>query len=96
MWTYLDNGYLDPTNNSCERAVKPFVIQRKVFQTAGSYAGARYTTILFSIIQSAKTNNLNVMKYLEFLINEVNNNKESLDKLMPYSKEMRNKFSNKI
>ena len=57
---------------------------------------ARYTTILFSIIQSAKTNNLNVMKYLEFLINEVNNNKESLDKLMPYSKEMRDKFSNKI
>ena len=96
MWTYLDNGYLDPTNNSCERAVKPFVIQRKVFQTAGSYAGAKYTTILFSIIQSAKTNNLNVMKYLEFLINEVNNNKESLDKLMPYSKEVRDKFSNKI
>lgn len=26
------------TNNTAERAVKPFVIQRMVFQTSGSYA----------------------------------------------------------
>lgn len=34
-------------------------------------AGARFTTIIFKIIQTAKANNLNVEKYLEYLITEL-------------------------
>ena len=56
------------TNNTAERAVKPFVVQRKVFQTSGSYAGAAITTKLFSIIQTCRINNINVEKYIEYVL----------------------------
>ncbi len=72
LFTFINNGYVEITNNAVERAVKPFVIQRKVFQTSGSYAGARYTTKLFSIIQTCKLNNVNVEKYLKYVFNNIN------------------------
>ena len=31
---YLDNEYLELSNNLAERCVKPFVVNRKVFQTS--------------------------------------------------------------
>jgi len=71
MWTYIENGYLEPSNKIAERAVKPFVIQRKVFQTSGSYAGARYTSKLFSIIQTARANNLDTYQYFNYLLENI-------------------------
>ena len=38
-----------------------------MFQTSGSYAGAAITTKLFSIIQTAVINNINVEKYLNYV-----------------------------
>ena len=96
MWTYIENGYLEPSNNIAERAVKPFVIQRKVFHTSGSYAGARYTSKLFSIIQTARANNLDTYQYLNFLLENIKNKEISIESLLPYSNEMRKKFSNKL
>ena len=96
MWTYLDNGYVEPSNNIAERTVKPFVIQRKVFQTSGSYTGARYTSKLFSIIQTARANNLDVYQYLNYLLENRNNSNVNIESLLPYSNEMSKKFSNKL
>jgi len=36
---YFNHPFLEISNNISERAIKPFVINRKVFMTAGSYAG---------------------------------------------------------
>ena len=84
LYTFMEDGYVELTNNACERAVKPFVIQRKVFQTSGSYAGAKYTSKLFSIIQTCKINNINVEQYLEYVLNNINN--FDTNDLTPYSK----------
>lgn len=92
LFTFVNNGYVEMTNNTAERAVKPFVVQRKVFQTSGSYAGARYTGKIFSIIQTCLINNINVEKYLEYVLKNVN--KIKIDDLLPYSKEI-SKFTNK-
>lgn len=81
----MENGYVELTNNLCERAVKPFVVQRKEFQTSGSYAGARYTSKLFSIIQTCRINNINVEKYIEYVLNNINNKELTVDDLTPYS-----------
>ncbi|MCM1196990.1 MAG: IS66 family transposase [Roseburia sp.] len=90
LFTFLLDGHIEMTNNSAERAVKPFVVQRKVFQTSGSYAGAKVTTKIFSIIQTAKLNNINVEKYLNYVLNNIN--KASIDELLPYSKELAKKL----
>ena len=88
LFTFMENGYVELTNNAAERSVKPFVVQRKVFQTSGSYAGARYTTKIFSIIQTCKINNINVEKYIEYVLNNIN--KLKIEDLTPYSEHIKN------
>ncbi len=51
--------------------------------TAGSYAGARYTTIIFSIIRTALINHLDIQKYLIYLLNNLD--KIPLEELLPYA-----------
>ena len=75
---------------------KPLVVQRKNFQTSGSYAGARYTAKIFSIIQTARTNNLNTYQYLNYIFENINNPNIKIESLLPYSDEMSEKFSNKV
>lgn len=86
LLTYLDYPYLELSNNLAERAIKPFVINRKVFMTAGSYAGAKYTTIIFSIIRTALINHLDIQKYLIYLLNNLDT--MPLEKLLPYATEL--------
>ena len=90
LFTIFYDGHIEMTNNTAERAVKPFVINRKVFQTSGSYSGARITTKLFSIIQTSLINNINVEKYLNYVFENIN--KEPIDNLLPYSKNIKEKL----
>jgi len=80
--TYLSDGHIEMTNNIAERAVKPFVVARKAFQTSGSYAGARFTGKLFSIMRTAKLNGLDVRKYFEYAISHIKT--EPAESLLPY------------
>lgn len=90
LFTFFEDGHIEMTNNTAERAVKPFVVQRKVFQTSGSYAGATITTKLFSIVQTAVINNINVEKYLNYVFENIN--KEPIDNLLPYSENILKKL----
>ena len=95
----MDNGYVELTNNTAERAVKPFVVQRKVFQTSGSYAGARYTTIIFSIIRTALINDIKIESYVEYLLKQLATNEPNdklIEKLLPYSEEIKKQFKQPI
>ena len=71
LFKYINSGYIEISNNIAERAVKPFVLNRKVFMTSGSYAGARYTTEIFSIIRTARINDINVSAW--YYVNKTDN-----------------------
>ena len=86
LFTFIDNGYVEISNNIAEQAVKPFVIQRKVFQTSGSYAGARYSSKLFSLVQTCKINNVNVERYFKFVLENINS--KDIEDLLPYSEKI--------
>lgn len=86
LLTYLEHPYLEISNNLAERAVKPFVINRKVFMTSGSYAGAIYTTQLFSIIRTAVINFLDVEKYFAYALENINH--FPVEDLLPYSEKL--------
>ena len=90
LFIFVNNGYVEISNNIAEQGVKPFVIQRKVFQTSVSYAGARYTTKLFSIVQTCKINNINVECYFDYVLKNINN--EQIENLLPYSSKIKNKI----
>lgn len=83
---YLDEPYLELSNNLAERCVKPFVINRKVFQTSGSEAGAIYTVKLFSIIRTAIINGLDPYRYIKYVLENIKD--KPIDDLLPYSKEI--------
>lgn len=87
---FLSDGRLDLTNNRAERAVKPFVIARKNFLFSDTSKRAEASALCFSIIESAKLNNLDVYGYLIYLLSELPKfveepNKEQLIKLLPWS-----------
>jgi len=82
LLTYFESGYLEISNNLAERAIKPFVINRKSFMASGSYAGARYTTKIFSIIRSALINHLDPEKYIAYVLENIKN--KSIKELTPY------------
>lgn len=90
LFSFVNNGYVEISNNLAEVAVKPFVLQRKVFQTSCSYAGARFTGKIFSIVQTCKINNINVSKYLEYVLENIN--EVPAEQLLPYSKEISEKI----
>ena len=83
---YLSEPYLELSNNLAERCVKPFVVARKVFQTSGSEAGARYTVALFSIIRTAIINGLDPYRYLEYALENVG--RKPVEDIVPYSKNL--------
>ena len=61
---YLDDGRLSIDNNRAERAIKPFVIGRKAWLFSYTNRGANASAILYSLIETAKANNLIVHDYL--------------------------------
>lgn len=52
----MQYGNMDISNNTCEQAVKPLVIDRKIFLFSTSMAGAKATALWLTLIESAKAN----------------------------------------
>lgn len=85
----LLDGCLEVDNNGAERAIKPFVIGRKNFLFANTAKGATASSNIYSIVETAKANNLVVERYLVYLFNNLLNidikDSEALENLMPWS-----------
>lgn len=86
---YLNDGAAELSNNRGERAVKPFVTGRKNWLFSNTKSGAKMSSIYYSLIESAKMNHLDIHEYLEYILEEIQNN-ENMDyqKLLPYSNEL--------
>ena len=67
----LEDGSLEIDTNAAERAIKPFVIGRKNWLFSNTPKGAKSSATLYSIIETAKANNLIVEKYLIHLMNSL-------------------------
>jgi len=65
--TYLEDGHVPIDNNPAENAIRPFVIGRKAWLFSGSPRGARASAILYSLIETAKANDLEPKAYLNYL-----------------------------
>jgi len=92
MKTLLEDGMLAVDNNASERAIKPFVIGRKNWLFSNSSKGAKSSAIIYSIIETAKANNLVVEKYLAYLFDMLSKldvkSKEQLLGVMPWSADL--------
>ena len=61
---YLDDPVMTPDTNSCEGAIRPFVLVRgrKNWLFSSSPRGAESSATLFGIIETARANGLVIMK----------------------------------
>ena len=82
---FLD-GRLELSNNRAERTVKPFVMGRKNWLFNNSQAGAKASAVIFTIIETAKENNLNPYEYMKYLLEQLPSTPISkIDELLPWS-----------
>ena len=58
---------LRPDNNLAENAIRPFVVGRKNWLFAGHPRGAGASATIYSLIESAKANELEPYRYLRYL-----------------------------
>lgn len=65
---YLEDGRLELSNNRAERSIKPFVIGRKNWLFSNTPAGAQSSAVIYSLIETAKENDLDPYRYLVWLL----------------------------
>lgn len=90
MMTYLEDGRCSFTNNASERGMKSFVIGRKGWLFCDTPSGAEASAIVYSMVEMAKENNINIHRYLKYLLEARPNENmvsEELAKLVPWSDE---------
>lgn len=93
MENYLLDGRCAISNNAAENAIRPFTVGRKNWLFADTPKGASASAAVYSIIETAKANGLNVFAYLQHLLlympdTDWQNYPEELDDLMPWSSEV--------
>ena len=84
---FLD-GRLELTNSAAERKAKSYVIGRKNFLFHDTVDGAEASAICYSLVETAKANNLNIFQYLKTLLlfmPDYTNEPEGIEDMMPWS-----------
>lgn len=84
MNVYLD-GRTELSNNRAENAVRPFAVGRKNWLFCNTVKGAKASSIVYSMIETAKANGLKPFDYLKFLFETIpNTTTGKLDAIMPW------------
>jgi transposase len=83
---YLDDGRRPIDNNRAENSIRPFVIGRKNWLFSNSQAGAHASANLYSLIETAKANNLNPYDYLKRIFKALPSAQsvDDIDNLLPW------------
>lgn len=83
---YLDDGTYPIDNNLAENAIRPFVIGRKNWLFSKSVRGASASANLYSLIETAKANDLNPYDYLKTVFTQLPNAEtiDDIDALLPW------------
>ncbi|MEG0370063.1 MAG: IS66 family transposase [Hungatella sp.] len=88
LCTYMNDGRCEISNNAAERRAKSYAIGRKAFLFHTSVAGANASAVMYSMIETAKANKLNVFQYLYMVLlymPDYQNEPAGIEKLLPWS-----------
>lgn len=68
---FLTDGDVPIDNNASERAIRGFCIGKKNWQMIDTIHGAKSSAIIYSIVETAKANNLKPFDYVQHLLEEM-------------------------
>ena len=82
---FLTDARLEIDNNIAENAMRSIALGRKNYLFAGSDVGGERAATMYSILQTAKLNQLNPEAYLRDTLDRIANGHPSkIDQLMPW------------
>lgn len=83
---FLGNGNIEIDNNAAERALRSVAVGRKNWLFAGSDKGGKTAAIIYTILETAKLNNVNPVKYLHKVFDVIQDYKANkLQDLLPWN-----------
>ncbi len=83
---FLDDGTLEIDNNAVERAMRPVALGRKNWLFAGSEGGGHALAIAFTLIETAKLNDVDPQAWLAWVLERIAEHKISrIDELLPWN-----------
>lgn len=93
---FLTNGNIPMDNNRAAQAIRPFTLGRKNWVNMNSIRGTKASTVLYSLVETAKANKFRIYDYLDLLPTELPNhiddtNLDFMAALMPWSDRVQEK-----
>ena len=90
---FLTDGDVPIDNNASERAIRGFCIGKKNWQMVDIINGAKTSAIIYSIVETAKANNLKPFNYVQYLLEELPQHMDDrdcsfLEDLPPWSEKL--------
>lgn len=92
LMTYLEDGGCSFNNNTSERSCKAFVTGRKNWLFSDTPEGANASALVYSIVETAKANDIDVYFYLKYLLIKTPTtltSDDELEKLCPWNPDCR-------
>jgi transposase len=81
---FTTDGQLEIDNNRIENEIRPIALGRKNFLFAGSHESAQRIAMIYSLLASCKTNEIDPMKWLRHVLEELpNRTVNHIDNLLP-------------
>lgn len=96
---FLKDGNIAISNNLAENSIRPFTVGRRNWLFSGSPEGAAASAAVYSIVETAKANNINPYEYLRYIFKYLpgvrfNEEPEFLEDFMPWNPDVQ-AFCNK-
>ena len=86
LMRFLDNGKIEIDNNAAERSIRSIAVGRKNWLFAGSDRGGETAAAMYSLIETAKLNNINPWKYLQKVLDTIqDHNSTKMTELLPWN-----------
>ena len=92
LTTYLEDGRCSFSNNLSENAIRPFTVGRKNWLFCDTPNGAQASAVVYTMVEMAKANGVNVYHYLTYLLEKLPNDKmsdEELELLAPWNENVK-------
>lgn len=97
LMTCLEDGHCSLSNNLSENAIRPFTVGRRNWLFSNSPKGAIASSMVYTMAEMSKTNDLNIYKYLTYLLTKRPNedmSDEQFERLALWSKEAKTNCQN--
>ena len=99
LTTYLEDGRCSFSNNLSENAIRPFTVGRKNRLFCDTPNGAQASALVYSMVEIAKANGVNVYHYLTYLLEKMPSNRmsdEELELLAPWNENVKTEIQHRV